>query len=139
MARGKPQRRQVQRSQEERNTGEQQQSTMAKHYCGKQTLVNNMVSPKLWLSGFVLVVALSVKFFSVNEFKELPPPEASPWDWHETEPDLKPMTVDFLKTDKIETFWAYVTPDVAQFYRKVPGSLQVREPSFPGQYAKFST
>lgn len=104
---------------------------------GKKTLVFSL---KVWLSsGFVLLVAISVGLFFVDELDEdeLPPTEASPWDWHEKEPHLKPMYVDFVQKDKKETFWAYVTPDVAQFYRKVPGSLQVREPSFPGQYAKF--
>ena len=111
---------------------------------GERTLLFGL---KLWLSsGLVLLVALAVRFFSSvnNEVDdELPPPPAEgvgPWDWHEIEPDLKPMTVDFLHNNddqKNETFWAYVTPDISRCYRQLPGSLQVREPSFPGQYVKF--
>lgn len=67
----------------------------------------------------------------------MPPTEANPWDWHETEPDLKPMAVDFLGKEKKETFWAYVIPDIAQFHNETPGSLAVLKPRNRGRYAKF--
>lgn len=52
------------------------------------------------------------------------------------EPNLKAMTVDFGPTVQ-ETFYAYVTPDVATFYNKTAGSVLPLRPSFMGQYAKF--
>jgi prolyl 4-hydroxylase len=48
---------------------------------------------------------------------------------------LKAMTVDFGAYN--ETFYAYVTPDVATFYNETPGSRAQQNPRFRGLFGKF--
>lgn len=48
---------------------------------------------------------------------------------------LKEMFVDFGTYN--ETFYAYVTPDVATFYNQTPGSMKPAKPKFNGLFGKF--
>jgi hypothetical protein len=45
------------------------------------------------------------------------------------------MMVDFGTYN--ETFYAYVTPDVATFYNQTPGSMTPKKPRFSGLFGKF--
>ena len=55
-------------------------------------------------------------------------------DW---EPNLQKMTVAYGNGAYNETFYAYVTPDVATFYNETPGSRKAKQPFFSGLYGKF--
>ena len=52
------------------------------------------------------------------------------------DPNLKAMDV-VLEDGSKETFHAYVVPDIATFYNKTSGSLQVTETPFRGIMGKF--
>src|SRR3569623_738198 len=64
-----------------------------------------------------------------------PPQHCAEWSGAQCswEPNLKPMTVDYGPVK--ETFYAYMTPDVATFYNKNTGSTVPLRSGFTGMYA----
>lgn len=90
-----------------------------------------------------LLIWLSIRLFALCCAQEATDdasnsPQCAVWSGAECawEPNLQTMKVDFGPKLQ-ETFSAYVTPDVAEFYNETAGSRKAVAPAFAGLFGKF--